>query len=134
MWLIDQLYIKLGITQGHLLYALCRTVVRWYDEIQIFCNFKITAICMLFPMFHEDNTFDRHFGGLYGYLHYNINDRKILYYISLCSKIRCSLTYLLTYQPKNLTSYVNAPPVCLTWGVLLNEACFCLQLYLWYLD
>ena len=30
--------------------------------------------------------------------------RQILYYISLFSKIRCSLTYL----PKNLTSYVNA--------------------------
>ena len=30
---------------------------------------------------------------------------QILYYISLFSKIRCSLTYL----PKNLTLYVNAP-------------------------
>ena len=30
---------------------------------------------------------------------------QILYYISLCSKIRWCLTYL----PKNLTSYVNAP-------------------------
>ena len=30
---------------------------------------------------------------------------QILYYISLFSKIRCSLTYL----PKNLTSYVNSP-------------------------
>ena len=32
---------------------------------------------------------------------------QILYYISLFSKIRCNLTYL----PKNLTSYVNAPQV-----------------------
>ena len=34
-----------------------------------------------------------------------IYPNQILYYISLCSKIRCSLTYL----PKNLTSYMNAP-------------------------
>ena len=34
----------------------------------------------------------------------------MLYYISLFSKIRCSLTYLpSTYLPKNLTSYMNAP-------------------------
>ena len=33
---------------------------------------------------------------------------QILYYISLSSKIRCSLTYLPKYLPKNLTSYVNA--------------------------
>ena len=33
----------------------------------------------------------------------------ILYNVSLPSKIRYSLTFLLTYLPKNLTSYVNAP-------------------------
>ena len=35
---------------------------------------------------------------------------QMVYYIGLFSKIRCSLTYL----PKNLTSYLNAPYVCLT--------------------
>jgi hypothetical protein len=33
---------------------------------------------------------------------------QILYYISIFSKIRCSLTYL-PYLLKNLTSHVNAP-------------------------
>ena len=48
-------------------------------------------------------TYDvRCFGGIFDLPTY---PNQILYYISLCSKIRCSLTYL----PKNLTSYVNDP-------------------------
>ena len=36
----------------------------------------------------------------------------ILYYISLFCQIRCSLTYLSTYLPKNLASYILICQLC----------------------